>query len=86
MVGFKSRAGPLQYLELSENGKKRSKNYYRKNSPIKTLAPASKQSDSEKNAYVQYRKEVIASRCMDSEPAPQPPGRIVKLPAPFPKK
>ncbi len=75
-VGSKSKP------DLSENGKKRSGNYYASNTSISILQAEKEESktDSEKKKYIQFQREVEAAKLHKSDFRPEKPGEILKLP------
>ncbi len=86
ICGLKAKAGSLQRVELSEKGKERAEKHYRKRRPVKSLSPDSRPLEGKRKEYVQFQKEVAASRHIPAKSPPKPPGRILKLPKPLGRK
>ncbi len=67
---------------LSENGKRRSHDYYASNASISVIQAEEDKSEenSEKKKYIQFQREVEATKVHKSDFKPEKPGKILKLP------
>ncbi len=67
---------------LSKKGKKRANQHYASNKPIEILRTEEKTSEteSEKKKYIQFQREVTATKLHKSDFQPKKPGEILKLP------
>ncbi|MCP4751285.1 MAG: hypothetical protein GY866_10350 [Proteobacteria bacterium] len=83
LLGF-GLGDSFQEAEISEEGKTEARKYYSDRSPVRHLKSLEQPTDSQMKAkqekYIQYQKELKASRHLQTDYRPQSPDRILKLP------